>query len=68
MSKTTDLAEVANTPIDDVFGMWANRKDLEDDWLANGRSRWQSTWSDTSDPDTPNPNLPTPHSPPATSA
>ena len=32
-------------PVDDVFGMWANRDDLDDNWLVNGRSRWESDWS-----------------------
>jgi prevent-host-death family protein len=31
--------------LDAVFGMWANRRDLDDEWLANGRSRWESDWS-----------------------
>jgi prevent-host-death family protein len=31
--------------MDDVFGMWANREDIDEDWLENGRSRWQSDWS-----------------------
>jgi prevent-host-death family protein len=32
-------------PIDDVFGMWADREDIDENWLENGRSRWQSEWS-----------------------
>jgi prevent-host-death family protein len=27
-----------------VFGMWANRDDISDDWLAESRSRWLSEW------------------------
>jgi prevent-host-death family protein len=27
-----------------VFGMWANRQDISDDWLAESRSRWLSEW------------------------
>lgn len=30
--------------LDAVFGMWAGRADIDDDWLANGRSRWESDW------------------------
>lgn len=26
------------------FGMWADRPDLDDEWLARGRARWQSKW------------------------
>ena len=29
-----------------AFGMWANRPDIADDWLAEGRSRWVSEWRD----------------------
>ena len=28
------------------FGLWAGRTDIDEDWLADGRSRWQSTWVD----------------------
>lgn len=31
--------------LDDVFGMWANREEMDEDWLVNGRSRWESDWS-----------------------
>ncbi|MBE2221608.1 MAG: type II toxin-antitoxin system Phd/YefM family antitoxin [Anaerolineae bacterium] len=31
--------------LDELFGMWADRADMDEDWLANGRSRWQSDWS-----------------------
>ncbi len=27
-----------------VFGMWADREDITDDWLAESRSRWVSEW------------------------
>ncbi len=27
-----------------VFGMWSNRNDINDDWLKEGRSRWESDW------------------------
>lgn len=28
------------------FGMWRNRSDIGDDWLAKGRDRWESQWPD----------------------
>ena len=31
--------------LDEVFGMWADREELDENWLENGRSRWQSDWS-----------------------
>jgi len=27
------------------FGMWAERADLDEAWLAQGRERWQSRWA-----------------------
>lgn len=35
----SDLARAA-------FGMWSGREDIDDEWLARGRQRWQSEWSD----------------------
>lgn len=29
----------------EAFGMWADRKDIDDDWLTRNR-RWLNTWSD----------------------
>ncbi|MCA9901332.1 MAG: type II toxin-antitoxin system Phd/YefM family antitoxin [Ardenticatenaceae bacterium] len=29
-----------------AFGLWANRDDIDEEWLANGRSRWESSWRD----------------------
>ena len=28
-----------------AFGLWADRADVGDDWLARSRSRWYSQWS-----------------------
>ncbi|MCI0395333.1 MAG: type II toxin-antitoxin system Phd/YefM family antitoxin [Chloroflexi bacterium] len=25
-----------------VFGMWSDRKDIDDNWLMEGRARWES--------------------------
>lgn len=30
--------------LDSVFGLWAGRPDIDDGWLANGRSQWESNW------------------------
>lgn len=32
--------------LDSVFGLWADRPEIDDDWLANGRSQWESNWRD----------------------
>ena len=32
--------------LQDSFGMWANRSDIDDNWLKDGRSRWESDWQD----------------------
>lgn len=28
-----------------AFGMWANRAEIDDDWLLRSRARWQSDWT-----------------------
>ncbi len=28
------------------FGLWADRTDIDDDWLTRGRARWRSEWAD----------------------
>ncbi len=30
--------------LDAAFGLWAGRPEIDDDWLANGRSHWESNW------------------------
>jgi PHD/YefM family antitoxin component YafN of YafNO toxin-antitoxin module len=40
------LADEERQVAANAFGMWANRSDIDDDWLVNGRSRWQSDWTD----------------------
>ena len=27
-----------------AFGLWSKREDIDDNWLAEGRARWESTW------------------------
>ncbi len=27
-----------------AFGMWAERADIDDEWLARGRARWRNGW------------------------
>lgn len=29
-----------------TFGLWAQRDDIDENWLIDGRSRWQSAWAD----------------------
>ena len=29
-----------------AFGVWADRDDIDDAWLANGRSQWESNWQE----------------------
>lgn len=29
-----------------AFGLWANRDDIDDKWLEDGRSHWESNWID----------------------
>ena len=28
------------------FGMWADRPDIDDDWLERSRQQWRSAWND----------------------
>ena len=30
----------------DAFGMWAERTDIDEEWIAEGRARWESEWED----------------------
>ena len=30
--------------IRNAFGMWSNRTDISDDWIAKGRAHWVSEW------------------------
>lgn len=34
-----------------VFGLWSDRPDTAEDWLAEGRGRWLSDWAATNDRD-----------------
>ncbi|MFN2124396.1 MAG: type II toxin-antitoxin system Phd/YefM family antitoxin [Candidatus Promineifilaceae bacterium] len=27
------------------FGLWKGRTDIDEQWLVDGRSRWESTWA-----------------------
>jgi prevent-host-death family protein len=38
------LAEEERQVVQSSFGMWAARDDLDETWLNDGRSRWQSSW------------------------
>jgi prevent-host-death family protein len=29
-----------------AFGLWEGRADIDEEWLADGRSRWESRWAD----------------------
>ncbi len=40
------LSSAEAQAVQSSFGMWANRPELDDAWLADGRSRWQSEWLD----------------------
>jgi prevent-host-death family protein len=28
------------------FGLWVGREDIDENWLAGGRSQWESKWAD----------------------
>jgi prevent-host-death family protein len=29
----------------EAFGLWSQRTEIDEEWLADGRSRWESTWA-----------------------
>ena len=39
---TADKAELVH----EAFGMWANRTDIDENWVSEGRSHWESEWGD----------------------
>ena len=42
-----EQATALKTPrVQHAFGLWANRDDINEAWLADGRSRWESRWPD----------------------
>lgn len=43
--RTRQKTPESSEKLDAVFGMWADREDMDEDWLVNGRSRWESDWS-----------------------
>jgi prevent-host-death family protein len=30
--------------LENAFGLWCNRADINESWVAEGRSRWESEW------------------------
>jgi prevent-host-death family protein len=32
------------TLLENVFGMWSGRAEVDDNWVTDGRSRWESAW------------------------
>lgn len=43
--QSTDLLKDRAQKAREAFGLWAQREDLGDDWLAEGRKRWRSEWA-----------------------
>ena len=31
--------------LEQTFGLWSQRSEIDDEWLADGRSRWESAWA-----------------------
>jgi hypothetical protein len=40
VSLPADKAELSRN----AFGMWADRTDINTDWVREGRARWESEW------------------------
>jgi hypothetical protein len=39
-----DLSSDTRSLVEQSFGMWVDRADIDDNWLAKGRNLWQSVW------------------------
>jgi len=46
MTATRKTAVTGSPQLRNSFGMWRNRQDIDENWLADGRARWESDWSD----------------------
>jgi prevent-host-death family protein len=46
MQPQTDPAKVQLDLLEAAFGLWVGRPDIDDEWLTDGRSRWESKWVD----------------------
>ena len=44
MQPQTDPTAEQLAQLEASFGLWAGRTDINEGWLADGRSRWESTW------------------------
>lgn len=34
-----------NSLVNAAFGMWADRDEINENWVAEGRARWESDWN-----------------------
>lgn len=44
MSNQPEVPSDTRSLIEQSFGMWADRTDIGDNWLAEGRKLWRSSW------------------------
>jgi len=44
-SRRVKLSPKKAQALRDVFGMWAKRADIDDNWLNSGRAKWESDWT-----------------------
>jgi prevent-host-death family protein len=45
-TKRIKLSPIKIETLRSAFGMWAKRVDITNDWLAEGRAKWESSWKD----------------------
>ena len=46
MQPQSDPTNLQHELLEASFGLWTQRPDIDDDWLTDGRSRWESAWAD----------------------
>lgn len=44
-TRRTAAPPADNSLVNAVFGMWANRDDIGEEWGTAGRARWESDWN-----------------------
>lgn len=45
LRRVSGLTKESRALAREAFGMWADRADIDDDWLTRGRARWHSEWA-----------------------
>ena len=44
-TRRTAISPAENSLMSAAFGMWADRDEIGEEWIAEGRARWESDWN-----------------------